>query len=96
MEAVVYVYDKIKSHGLTPSKETFKIIDPLHSKTIPENKNLLVPKELGKKTLAPRRRIHKIMKGHNYTDKHTEAMKYVEKVRKRSKPFADVSRDNTT
>lgn len=81
MEAVVYVYDKIKSHGLTPSKETFEIIDPLHSKTILENKNLRIPKELGKKTLAPRRRIHKIMKGHYYTDKHTEAMKYVEKVK---------------
>ena len=81
MEAVVYVYDKIKSHGWTPTKETFAIIDPLHSKTIPEHHNLRVPKELGKKTLAPRRRIHKIMKGHYYADKHTEALKYVEKAK---------------
>lgn len=81
MGATVYIYDIMREKNILPDKETYSIIDKLHSKTITENISLRIPKELGKRTLAPRRRIHKIMKGYNYHDQHTEALKYVGKVK---------------
>tara|TARA_B100000524_G_scaffold326466_1_gene209980 strand:- start:4281 stop:4811 length:531 start_codon:yes stop_codon:yes gene_type:complete len=75
MTAMVYVYDKMKQNGVTPNEETFKHIDKLHSKNINESNKILLKSELGKK-LPPRRRIHKIMKGYNYTNNYNEALQY--------------------
>ena len=86
MEAVVFIYDMMREKNVSPNPETYSIINNLHSKTIIENNRLRIPKEFGKRTLAPRRRIHKIMKGYYYHDQHTEALKYVSKV----KGFLDI------
>ena len=51
--ATVYVYDHLLAKGLKPEKETFQIIERLHSKTLPE-KNTIYLKPDGKKKLQPR------------------------------------------
>ena len=66
LEAVVYIFDSMKQHKFKPNDETYKILNTLHSKKIPDKSNLIVPKG-SKKTLQPKRRIHKIMKGYNYS-----------------------------
>lgn len=81
MAAVVYVYDKIQENGLKPSNTTYNLIDKLHSKTIPESKNITITYSDGKSRLQPRRRIHKIMKGHNYGNKYNNAKIHIPKVR---------------
>jgi len=80
MSAVVFLYDNMKHHKITPNKETFKLINKLHSKTCPEN-NLLVIKDQNIGKLKPRRRIHKIMKGYNYGGNYSNALKNVELVK---------------
>ena len=74
MAAVVFVYDMMKRHGVTPNHHTFSLIDRLHSKTVPENRTISVP-QLQARSLQPRRRIHKIMKGHQYTHKYDQAVR---------------------
>ena len=66
MEAVVYIFDYIKINKYVPNDTTYKLINTLHSKTIQENNKLIIP-DNGKKKLQARRRIHKIMKGYNYS-----------------------------
>ena len=82
MEATVYIYDKIISSGHKPDATTFKLVDKLHSKKIPESNKIHIKYQDSAKRLAPRRRIHKIMKGHNYSDKYNSAKEHEEKVRK--------------
>lgn len=62
--AAVYVFDKILEGGVTPSEKVYLTLEKLHSKTLPESSTLAIPSEgLGQRKLAPRRRIHKIIKG---------------------------------
>jgi pentatricopeptide repeat protein len=82
MEAVVYIYDQIINSGHKPDELTFKLVNKLHSKTIPESNKIHIKYQNSAKRLAPRRRIHKIMKGHNYSDKYNNAKEHEEKVRK--------------
>ena len=70
MEATVFIYDHMKKNNIKPNDLTFKYINRLHSKTIPESKTIVI-KDNGKKKLQPRRRIHKIMKGYNYDNQST-------------------------
>ena len=66
MIAVVYIYDYIILNKYKPNIDTYTLINKLHSKTIKENRSLIIP-DNGKRKLEPRRRIHKIMKGYNYS-----------------------------
>ena len=80
MAAVVFLYDHMKKNGIEPSEETFKLIDKLHSKKCPENNNIIIPNQnVGK--LKPRRRIHKIMKGHNYSSNYQAALEHLDSVK---------------
>ena len=69
--AAVFIYDTIKSN-LKPSNITYSILDKLHSKTRQLNNILKTP--IKPKSLHPRRRIHKIMKGYYYTEKYNKAI----------------------
>ena len=80
MEATIFIYDHMKKNNIKPNDLTFKYINRLHSKTIPESKTLFI-KDNGKKKLQPRRRIHKIMKGYNYTDNYQKALVHLDKVK---------------
>ena len=77
--ATIYVYDHLLKNKLKATEEIFQLINKLHSKTIPENCRIKVP--ITKPCLQPRRRIHKIMKGHLYTDQYNNALKNVEEVK---------------
>lgn len=77
--ATVFIYDHMKNNAVEPTKETFQIIERLHSKTIPENKKIILKWD-GKTRLTSRRRIHKIIKGHKYGDNYNEAKQYIGKV----------------
>lgn len=80
MAAVVFLYDNMKHHNVNPDKDTYKLINRLHSKTCPENNKICIKnQDIGK--LKPRRRIHKIMKGYNYSDNYNNALKNVELVK---------------
>lgn len=81
MGATVFVYDHMLIHRITPTDETFKIIEKIHSKTISESKNIILKPSL-KKTLQPRRRIHKIIKGYNYSDNYQKALVHLDMVKK--------------
>mgnify|MGYP001201433035 CR=1 FL=1 len=80
MEAVVYLYDNMIKNKIKPNEYTFKLINRLHSKTIKENNKIYIKNLDRTKRLQPRRRIHKIMKGHNYSEKYNNAKKYETKV----------------
>ena len=81
MAAVVFIYDHIKDNGITPSNEIYNLIDKLHSKTVKESNEIYIKnQDLGK--LKPRRRIHKIMKGYNYSDNYNKAIIHLDKVKK--------------
>ena len=86
--ATVFVYDHLLKSGIKAIDDTFTIIEKLHSKTIPEN-NKIVLKPSNEKHLAPRRRIHKIIKGHNYSGNYESAKLYQSKV----KAFLDLNID---
>ena len=77
--ATVYIYDHLLKNKLKATNEIFQLINKLHSKTLPENNRIKVP--IAKPCLQPRRRIHKIMKGHLYTDQYNNALKNVEEVK---------------
>lgn len=80
MAAVVFIYDHMNSNGVKPNEFTFKLIDKLHSKTIKENNEIYIKNQnVGK--LKPRRRIHKIMKGHNYSKNYNAALEHLDKVK---------------
>lgn len=76
--ATVYVYDHLLAHKITPTEDIFTYINKLHTKTLAGNSFIRLP--LGKPSLQPRRRIHKIMKGHLYSDQYTAALLHVDKV----------------
>ena len=65
MAAVVFIYDNMIENKISPDKNTYNLINKLHSKTIRENNEIYIKNQnIGK--LNPRRRIHKIIKGYNY------------------------------
>jgi pentatricopeptide repeat protein len=66
LEAVVYIFDYMKQHKYKPDERTYKILDTLHSKKIEDKSSLIFP-TTNKRKLQPKRRIHKIMKGYNYS-----------------------------
>ncbi len=78
--ATVFVYDHLLNNGFKATPITFNIIEKLHSKTLPENHNIYLKPDL-KKRLAPRRRIHKIIKGANYSKNYESAKIYTPKVK---------------
>jgi len=81
MSAVVFIYDNMKYHKITPTKLTYSLINKLHSKNIKENNHIYIKnQDVGK--LKARRRIHKIIKGYNYSDKYNNALKYLDRVKK--------------
>lgn len=75
----VFIYDHMLENNIQPNDYTFKLINRLHSKTIPENNSIRLPLDI-KRRLEPRRRIHKIMKGYNYSEKYNKAKEYIPKV----------------
>jgi len=80
MSAVIFIYDHMKDNKIVPSTETYNLIDKLHSKTIQESNEIYIKnQDIGK--LKPRRRIHKIMKGYNYSDNYNKALVNVDKVK---------------
>lgn len=80
MSAVIFLYDNMKYHKIDPNSETYHYISKLHSKTCPE-KNTIYIKDDGKKKLQPRRRIHKIIKGYNYSENYNNALQHIDKVK---------------
>ena len=70
--ATVFLFDHMKSNNLKPNDDIYTIINKLHSKTLPESKKIKLPINT-QKTLQPRRRIHKIMKGHNNKEAYDDA-----------------------
>ena len=78
-KAAVFVYDHILSNKLKPSKDIYGLLDKLHSKTLKNNDSIIIPST--GRTLDPRRRIHKIMKGYNYSDNYTSALHHLDKVK---------------
>ena len=81
MAAVVFIYDTMKEKKINPSDTTFKLLNKLHSKTIKESNEIYIKNQnIGK--LNPRRRIHKIMKGYNYSDNYNNALIHLDKVKK--------------
>lgn len=79
--ATVFVYDHMIKNGVKPNEFTFKTIERLHSKTLPENNNIQLKWD-GKTRLQPRRRIHKIIKGHKYSDNYNNALLHLDKIKK--------------
>tara|TARA_Y100000389_G_scaffold163876_1_gene167320 strand:- start:2787 stop:3290 length:504 start_codon:yes stop_codon:yes gene_type:complete len=72
MRACVFVYDHMLSKKIKPTTETINILQKVHSKTVVENDTLLRHSRDTSK-LLPRRRIHKIVKGANYSENYNEA-----------------------
>ena len=89
MAAVVFIYDQMNTNGIKPDEYTFKLIDKLHSKTCKENNKIYIKNQnVGK--LKPRRRIHKIMKGHNYSKNYNAALEHLDKVKQYVQENPDV------
>ena len=80
MAAVVFIYDHMKDNNISPNDETYNLISKLHSKTVQENNNIYIKNQNVDK-LQPRRRIHKIIKGYNYSDNYKNALIHLEKVK---------------
>ena len=66
LDAVVYIFDYMKQNKYKPNDYTYQLINKLHSKKVNKNSNLKIPNN-GKRKLDAKRRIHKIMKGYNYS-----------------------------
>ena len=77
--ASVYVYDKMKEKGIQPNNETYQILDPLHRKDLIESNQLHVP-ITKMRTLQPKRRIHKIMKGYTTKNNYSKALEHKQTV----------------
>jgi hypothetical protein len=78
-KAAVFVYDHILSNKLKPPKDIYDLLDKLHSKTLKNNDTIII--QSSGRSLDPRRRIHKIMKGYNYSDNYTNALQHLDKVK---------------
>jgi len=72
MRACVFVYDHMLSKKIKPTTETINILQKVHSKTVICNDTLLMDQQDPTK-LLPRRRIHKIVKGANYSESYNKA-----------------------
>lgn len=80
MAAVVFIYDNMIENKISPDKNTYNLINKLHSKIIKESNNIYIKNQnIGK--LNPRRRIHKIIKGYNYSNNYNKALVNVNKVK---------------
>ena len=80
--AAVFIFDQIKDTFQEIPENAYTILDPLHSKTVPESSQVKVPVlDPSAKTLAPRRRIHKIMKGYQIRQTNQTAAVYLPKVK---------------
>jgi hypothetical protein len=73
--ACVYIYDTMKKNNIECNQETFDILDKLHRKDLVDCNTLRVP-STGNRTLAPKRRIHKIMKGQITKDNYSNALRH--------------------
>ena len=80
MAAVVFIYDHMKNNNTSPNDETYNLISKLHSKTVQENNEIYIKNQNVDK-LQPRRRIHKIIKGYNYSDNYKNALIHLDKVK---------------
>lgn len=80
MAAVVFIYDHMKNNNIYPNDQTYNLISKLHSKTIQENNEIYIKNQNVDK-LKPRRRIHKIIKGYNYSDNYKNALIHLDKVK---------------
>ncbi len=78
-KAAVFIYDHIKSNNIKPTKEVYHLIEKLHSKTLKNNDTLIIPTT--GKHLDPRRRIHKIIKGYNYSSNYNSALQHIDAVK---------------
>ena len=93
MAAVVFIYDHMKQSTIEPNEYTYSIIDKLHSKTVKQSNEIYIKNQnVGK--LDPRRRIHKIMKGYNYSDNYNNAMIHLDKVKTFLDNYPEVQKYN--
>ena len=75
----MFVYDHMcKESKLKPNDLTFELIEKLHSKTLKESNTIKIPVVQGKRSLKPRRRIHKIIKGRSQASGYKEALKHAD------------------
>jgi len=82
MKAAIFVWDRIFARGWTPTEQCYTILSKLHGKKTPESKNIRIPKTGDTKTLAPARRIHKIIKGWNVKKTNVHVFDHVDKATK--------------
>ena len=80
MNAMVYIYDHMKNNDIKPNEDSYIQIDKLHSKKIYESNKIKLNNNFSGNKLEARRRIHKIMKGYNYSDNYNNALKNKSKV----------------
>lgn len=81
-KAVIAIWDELKSKRVVPSESAWAALETLHSRgkgKIPVG-SLTVPRRdaRGKRTLAPGRRLHKIMKGRRMAARSESALQFVE------------------
>lgn len=80
--AAVFVFDQIKATSSVIPEEAYQVLERLHSKTLPESSRVTVPVlDPSAKTLAPRRRIHKIIKGWKLKQTNQVATVFIPKVK---------------
>lgn len=80
--AAVFVWDRFAAKCGNPPEEAYLVMERLHSKTLPESSAVRVPLlQAGARTLAPRRRIHKIIKGWRQRKTNLVAAQYTAKAR---------------
>jgi len=72
VRACIFIYDHMLSKKIKPNKLTIDILQIIHSKNIIVSDSLLTyPPDPTK--LNPKRRIHKIIKGYNYSESYNNA-----------------------
>ncbi len=77
-EAVIAVWDGLKAQQLVPSKTAWAALEKLHSRgkgKIPHG--TLAVCGVAKRTLAPGRRLHKIMKGRQMSARSDAALQFI-------------------
>jgi hypothetical protein len=73
MEAAVFLFDWLKAQKISPDDTTHAQMELLHGKKLKERTVLCMPVTAGRK-LAPRRRIHKIVKGRHVQQHYATAI----------------------
>eukprot|EP00040_Diaphanoeca_grandis_P004289 m.27924 g.27924 ORF g.27924 m.27924 type:complete len:231 (-) comp15835_c0_seq1:1711-2403(-) len=76
--AAVFVWDQLFVRGWKPIDAAYRLLEGLHSKKIQESKAVKVP-HVTPQALAPRRRIHKIIKGWRIKQVNVGVFDYVDK-----------------